>query len=58
MATYWGELHDLYKEMHNLLRRVAEQGSFSKEDIDRLRKNTSRLDQMAGSISDLVETLA
>jgi hypothetical protein len=58
MAQYWGELHDLYTDTHNLLRKVSEQGNFSEQDIERLRKNTSRLDQMAGSISELVEALA
>jgi len=57
MAQYWGELHDLYKDTHNLLRRVSEQGGFFGEDIERLRKTTNRLDEMAGSIADLVESL-
>ncbi len=58
MANYWGELHDLYKDTHELLRRVSQQGNFTSEDINRLRKNTHRLDEMAGSISELVEDLA
>ncbi|MBN2223330.1 MAG: Hpt domain-containing protein [Deltaproteobacteria bacterium] len=57
MAHYWGEVQDLYKDTHNLLRTASEQGSFSDEDIARLRKNTNRLDEMAGSISDIVESL-
>jgi archaellum component FlaC len=57
MAHFWGELHDLYKDTHNLLRRVSEQGGFLGEDIERLRKTTNRLDEMVGSIADLVESL-
>jgi hypothetical protein len=57
MAQYWGELFDLYKDTHEILRRVSVQGAFSSDDIDRLRKNTSRLDEMAGSISELVENI-
>ncbi len=57
MANYWSELHDLYEDMHNLLRKASAQGSFSEEDIARLRKNSNRLDKMAGSISEIVESL-
>jgi hypothetical protein len=57
MAHYWGEVQDLYKDTHKLLRTVSERGGFSDEDIERLKKNTNRLDEMAGSISDIVESL-
>jgi hypothetical protein len=57
MAQYWGELFDLYKDTHEILRRVSVQGAFSSDDIQQLRKNTSRLDEMAGSISELVENI-
>jgi hypothetical protein len=57
MAQYLGELHDLYKDAHGLLRRASEQGGFLPEDIARLKKNTDRLDKVAVSISDIVETL-
>jgi|GEM_PF-4003436 len=57
MAQYLGELHDLYKDAHNLLRSVSEQGGFSEEDMARLRKNTDRLDKVAASISDIVDNL-
>jgi hypothetical protein len=58
MAHYWGELFDLYKDTHEILRRASQQGKFSDQDLDRLRHNTHRLDEMAGSISELVEVLA
>jgi len=57
MAQHWGEVQDLFKDTHNLLRTVSAQGSFSDEDIARLKKNANRLDEMAGSISDIVEGL-
>ncbi len=58
MANYWGELSDLYKDTHEILRRVSQQGTFSTEDLERLRENSSRLDDLAGSISELVEDLS
>ena len=57
MAHYWGELFDLYKDTHEILRRASQQGTFSDQDIERLKKNTSRLDEMSGSISELVESI-
>ena len=57
MAQYLGELHDLYKAAHSLLRSASEQGGFSEEDMARLRKNTDRLDKVAASISEIVESL-
>lgn len=57
MAQYLGELQDLFKDAHGLLRKASEQGAFSEDDIARLKKDTDRLDKVAVSISDLVENL-
>ena len=57
MAQYLGELQDLFKDAHGLLRKASEQGGFSEEDIARLKKNTGRLDKVAASISEIVESL-
>jgi hypothetical protein len=57
MAQCLGELQDLFKDAHGLLRKASEHGGFSEEDIARLRKNTGRLDKVAASISEIVESL-
>ncbi len=57
LAQYWMDLNKLYKETDEVIRIVAKKGDITDEDRDKLKAKTSRLDEMAGFISSLLEDL-
>jgi len=57
LAQYWMDLNKLYKETDEVIRVVAKKGDITDEDREKLKSKTSRLDEMAGFISSLLEDI-
>jgi predicted nucleic acid-binding Zn-ribbon protein len=57
LAQYWMDLNKLYKETDEVIRVVAKKGDITDEDREKLKSKTSRLDEMAGYISSLLEDM-
>ena len=57
LAQYWMDLNRLYKETDDIIRIVAKKGDIADEDREKLKAKTSRLDEMAGFISSLLDDL-